>query len=89
MAPDTIGVRHADQSRSEALFERALEIAEATLAPTGNFVGKLFQGPDFKRITDHCKRRFATMKIVKPDSSRTMSIEQYIVCKGYRGAGVG
>src|SRR5687767_6278493 len=27
MAPDTTGIRHVDQARSEALFERALEIA--------------------------------------------------------------
>jgi hypothetical protein len=27
MAPDTTGIRHLDQARSEALFERALELA--------------------------------------------------------------
>jgi tRNA threonylcarbamoyl adenosine modification protein (Sua5/YciO/YrdC/YwlC family) len=47
MAPDTTGIRHVDQARSEALFERALDLAEATLAIGGSFVGKLFQGPDF------------------------------------------
>ena len=69
MAPDTSGIRSADQARSEALFERALEIAEATLSPGGAFVGKLFQGPDFQAL-------------VKPKSSRPESIEQYVVCLG-------
>ena len=85
MAPDTIGVRHADQARSEALFERALEVAVAVLAPGGNFVGKLFQGPDFKRLTDACRARFSQVKTAKPASSRSFSIEQYVVARGFRG----
>jgi 23S rRNA (uridine2552-2'-O)-methyltransferase len=85
MAPDTTGIRHVDQARSEALFERALEIAVAVLAPGGNFVGKLFQGPDFKRLLDACRVRFAQVKSAKPASSRSFSIEQYVVARGFRG----
>lgn len=85
MAPDTTGIRHVDQARSEALFERALEIAEATLAPGGRFVGKLFQGPDFAKLVARCRGRFATVKTVKPESSRQQSIEQYVVAKGFKG----
>ncbi len=84
MAPDTTGVRHVDQSRSEALFERALELACATLAPGGRFVGKLFQGPDFHKLIVACRERFATVKVMKPASSRQISIEQYITASGYR-----
>ena len=87
MAPDTTGIRHLDQARSEALFERALEIAEAVLAPGGNFVGKLFQGPDFKRLTEAVRARFAVQRTAKPASSRQISIEQYVIGKGFRGAG--
>jgi 23S rRNA (uridine2552-2'-O)-methyltransferase len=86
MAPDTTGIRHLDQARSEALFERALEIAEAVLAPGGNFVGKLFQGPDFKRLTEAVRARFAVQRTAKPASSRQISIEQYVIGKGFRGA---
>lgn len=85
MAPDTTGVRHVDQSRSEALFERALEIATLVLAPGGNFVGKLFQGPDFKKLTEAVRARFAVQKTAKPASSRQISIEQYVIGKGFRG----
>jgi 23S rRNA (uridine2552-2'-O)-methyltransferase len=73
-----------DQARSEALFERALEIAAATLAPGGNFVGKLFQGPDFKKLTEDVRARFESSKTVKPASSRQISIEQYVVGKGFK-----
>jgi 23S rRNA (uridine2552-2'-O)-methyltransferase len=85
MAPDTTGVRHVDQARSEALFERALEIATLVLAPGGNFVGKLFQGPDFKKLTEQVRARFAVQKTAKPASSRQISIEQYVIGKGFRG----
>jgi 23S rRNA (uridine2552-2'-O)-methyltransferase len=82
MAPDTTGIRHADQARSEALFERALDIAEATLDRGGHFLAKLFQGPEFKQLIDRCRTGFETVKPVKPAGSRTESIEQYIVCRG-------
>ena len=82
MAPDTSGVRSADQARSEALFERAMWIAEQTLAPGGHFVGKLFQGPDFQKIVKHARELFSTVHLVKPQSSRKESIEQYVVALG-------
>jgi 23S rRNA (uridine2552-2'-O)-methyltransferase len=86
MAPDTSGIRSLDQARSETLFERALELAVALLAPGGNFVGKLFQGPDFKRLTEEVRARFELAKTAKPAGSRQISIEQYVVGKGFRGA---
>jgi 23S rRNA (uridine2552-2'-O)-methyltransferase len=84
MAPDTTGIRSLDQARSEALFERALEIATLVLAPGGNFVGKLFQGPDFKKLTEQVRARFETAKAAKPASSRQISIEQYVIGKGFK-----
>lgn len=84
MAPDTTGVRHVDQSRSEALFERALDIASQVLAPGGNFVGKLFQGPDFQKLIQAVRGKFASQKTAKPASSRQISIEQYVIGKGFR-----
>ncbi len=82
MAPDTTGVRSLDQARSEGLFERALDLAEATLAPGGNFLGKLFQGPEWQRLIARARARFQTVKTVKPESSRKESIEQYVVALG-------
>ncbi len=86
MAPDTSGVRSMDQARSEALFERALEIATVVLAPGGNFVGKLFQGSEFKKLIEAVRARFDVAKTAKPASSRQISIEQYVVGKGFKAA---
>jgi 23S rRNA (uridine2552-2'-O)-methyltransferase len=84
MAPDTSGVRSLDQARSEGLFERALEIAEAVLAPRGAFVGKLFQGPDWQRLQKRVREGFAEMKTIKPQGTRKESIEQYVIGVGRR-----
>jgi len=83
MAPDTSGIRHLDQTRSEQLFERALWIAEQTLAIGGSFVAKLFQGPEFQTLVTRCRANFAAVKMVKPKSTRSQSIEQYVVARGF------
>jgi 23S rRNA (uridine2552-2'-O)-methyltransferase len=85
MAPDTSGMRSLDQARSENLFERALDLARETLAHGGNFVGKLFQGPDFQRLVKAMRADFAEVKIIKPDGSRKDSIEVYVAGLGYKG----
>jgi 23S rRNA (uridine2552-2'-O)-methyltransferase len=82
MAPDTSGVRSADQARSEALFERALELAELLLGRKGNFVGKLFMGPDWQRLLKRARESFSEVRTIKPAGSRQESIEQYVVALG-------
>jgi 23S rRNA (uridine2552-2'-O)-methyltransferase len=82
MAPDTSGVRAADQARSEALFEQALWIAEETLARGGSFVGKIFMGPDLQKLVKRARAGFADVRMVKPDGTRKESIEQYVVALG-------
>jgi 23S rRNA (uridine2552-2'-O)-methyltransferase len=84
MAPDTSGIRSMDQARSEALFERALEIAEQTLDRGGAFVGKLFQGPAFQALVNRCREGFEKVQVVKPAGSRAESIETYVVATGRR-----
>jgi 23S rRNA (uridine2552-2'-O)-methyltransferase len=86
MAPDTTGIRHVDQARSEALFECALDLATTTLSHGGNFVGKLFQGPEFAALVARCRREFSHVKIEKPAGSRAASIEQYVAGLGFHAA---
>jgi 23S rRNA (uridine2552-2'-O)-methyltransferase len=84
MAPDTTGVRATDQARSAALFEEALGRAERLLAPTGSFVGKIFQGPDLEGIRKRMAQRFSEVKLLKPESSRAQSIEMFLAGKGFK-----
>jgi 23S rRNA (uridine2552-2'-O)-methyltransferase len=83
MAPDTIGVRSADQARSAALFSEALGRAMRLLAPGGSFVGKLFQGPDLDDIRKRMREGFSEVRIVKPESSRAQSFEIFLAGKGW------
>jgi 23S rRNA (uridine2552-2'-O)-methyltransferase len=79
MAPDTTGVRITDQARSEALFSRALELAEALLVPGGHFCGKLFQGPEWSALLARCRQVFAEVRLIKPEGTRQQSMEQYVI----------
>jgi 23S rRNA (uridine2552-2'-O)-methyltransferase len=83
MAPDTTGVRSADQARSANLFEEALHRGERLLAPAGSFVGKIFQGPDVEKLRKQMGLRFSEVKLLKPEGSRQESLEVYLVGKGF------
>jgi 23S rRNA (uridine2552-2'-O)-methyltransferase len=83
MAPNTTGVRATDQARSANLFEEALARAERLLAPGGAFVGKIFQGPDVDGIRKRMASRFAEVRTLKPEGSRSESIEIYLAGKGF------
>jgi 23S rRNA (uridine2552-2'-O)-methyltransferase len=84
MAPDTSGIRSLDQARSEALFARALDVADAVLVAGGAFLGKLFQGPELPDLLKRCRAAYDKVNVVKPKSSRSDSIEQYVVALGRR-----
>ena len=82
MAPATTGAKHVDAARSAGLSEAALAVACRVLVPGGNFVCKIFQGPDFKAFTEAVRGEFSTMKIFKPQSSRKASREIFVIGLG-------
>ena len=82
MAPDTTGNKHVDAARSAGLSEAALAVACRLLVPGGNFVCKIFQGPDFKAFTESVRAEFSAMKIFKPQSSRKASREIFVIGLG-------
>jgi 23S rRNA (uridine2552-2'-O)-methyltransferase len=79
MAPNTSGNRVRDQYLSYELYMRALEIASELLATQGNFVGKIFQGPDFQSARQATSARFSKVRIIKPQASRRASYEVFLV----------
>ena len=85
MAPSTTGHRATDQTRSFALVMRALEVATAVLAPGGSFVAKIFQGGEFPDARKAIQERFEKVKIVRPQATRTESIEVFLVGLGFKG----
>lgn len=85
MAPPTTGSRSVDAQRSLALSEAALAISKRVLRTGGNFVSKVFQGPDLKAFSDGLKPDFRRVVHFKPKSSRKASKEIYIVGMGKQG----
>ena len=84
MAPKTSGVKEADHLRSIALAERAFYLAVELLNAGGSFFCKIFQGRDFPGFIKRCKIHFRFVKVVKPKSSRSESVEAFVLCTGFR-----
>lgn len=79
MAPKTTGIRMTDQARSMELCELALDISRRFLKPGGNFVCKLFHSDDFVKLRDDIKKSFEKFEAVKPDSTRRISKEIFLI----------
>jgi 23S rRNA (uridine2552-2'-O)-methyltransferase len=84
MAPNLSGMESVDQPRSMYLAELAFDLAAQFLAPEGGFVTKLFQGAGSDDLIASLRRNFKTVKLRKPDASRSRSSEIYAVCDGLR-----
>ncbi|MCK8601373.1 RlmE family RNA methyltransferase [Desulfoferrobacter suflitae] len=84
MAPATSGIRTADSARSALLFEEAFNLATVTLKARGHFLAKIFQGSEFHDLLQQVKRQFEWVKVVKPDASRKISKEIYILAMRFK-----
>lgn len=84
MAPKTTGIKFTDQTRSAQLCEQALWVADEHLKPGGNFIAKIFEGPDSQEFSRQMKERFTKVKHFKPKSSRDESRETFVVGMGHK-----
>ena len=85
MAANTTGHRKTDQLRILGLVEGAAAFAGDVLNPGGTFLAKVFQSGADAALLAQLKRDFATVKHVKPASSRQDSSERYLLATGFRG----
>lgn len=79
MAPATSGNKFSDQARSYELAYAAYEIALARLAIKGNFIVKIFMGPDVEGMLKEMRKSFKTARTFKPKSSRSESTETFLI----------
>ena len=82
MAPSTTG--HGDDFLSVRLCRRVLEILPPLLSPGGSLAMKVLEGEEFPELIREVRALFARVKGFKPDSSRDVSREMFIVAGGYR-----
>jgi 23S rRNA (uridine2552-2'-O)-methyltransferase len=85
MAANTTGHRKTDQLRIIGLVEAAAAFASEVLNPGGAFVAKVFQSGADSELLAQLKRDFASVRHVKPASSRQDSSERYVLATGFRG----
>lgn len=79
MAPKTTGIRMTDQARSMELCELALDAADKYLKKNGHFVCKFFHSDDFEKLRKMIKDRFGRVEIMKPESTRKISKEIFLI----------
>ncbi|MBN4082635.1 RlmE family RNA methyltransferase [Phycisphaeraceae bacterium AH-315-B13] len=84
VAPNTTG--HGDDLRSAHLCRAVLKVAEHTLRPGGRLGMKIFDGAEFQDVLNETRILFQQVKSYKPDATRNMSRETYIVARNFRGA---
>ncbi len=89
MAANTTGHRKTDQLRILGLVEGAAGFANEVLNPGGTFLAKVFQSGAEAELLAQLKRDFASVRHVKPASSRQDSSERYVLAIGFRGRGGG
>jgi 23S rRNA (uridine2552-2'-O)-methyltransferase len=85
MAANTTGHRKTDQLRIVGLVEAAALFASEVLKPGGTFLAKVFQSGADADLLAQLKRDYATVRHVKPASSRQDSSERYVLATGFRG----
>jgi 23S rRNA (uridine2552-2'-O)-methyltransferase len=84
MAANTTGHRKTDQLRILGLVEAAAAFASQVLNPGGTFLAKVFQSGAEAELLAQLKRDFASVRHVKPASSRQDSSERYLLATGFR-----
>ena len=85
LAPQVSGNWSVDHAKQISLNYTASKIMEQVLASKGNALFKVFDGEYTTEFRDYLKKKFAKIKLTKPDASRKASSELYFVCLGYLG----
>ncbi|MEE1869272.1 MULTISPECIES: 23S rRNA (uridine(2552)-2'-O)-methyltransferase RlmE [Pseudomonas] len=85
MAPNMSGTPAVDIPKAMFLCELALDLATRVLKPGGDFLIKIFQGEGFDVYLKDARQKFDKVQMLKPDSSRDRSREQYLLARGYKG----
>lgn len=86
MAPSTEGGGGGttDHFRSIELCRRVLDLLPRLLKRGGHCVMKVFEGEAYPDLLKDTGRLFTEVKGFKPESSREVSREMFLVAKGYR-----
>lgn len=83
-APDVTGLHDVDEYVQAQLVLAALNVATALLRRGGSFVAKVFRQKDTDLLYSQLRVLFPDVCVVKPRSSRSSSIEAFVVCRNLK-----
>ncbi len=85
LAGNTTGEWRLDSERQQYLATLAFVVSKSLLVKGGNFVTKIFRGPNIKEFEDDVKPFFKSVKHWRPPATRKKSAEEYMICIGFTG----
>jgi 23S rRNA (uridine2552-2'-O)-methyltransferase len=83
MAPNTVGI--GDDMRSVQLCRRVLELLPDVLRSDGRLVMKVLEGEIYPHLLAEATALFRFCKGYRPDATRAVSREMFIVADGFHG----
>jgi 23S rRNA (uridine2552-2'-O)-methyltransferase len=79
IAPNLSGIRDVDDRNMAELYGAVRSVVVTSLKKKGHFVLKAFYSEDFKATKTDLSRLFRSVLVFKPDASRSVSSEVYLV----------
>ena len=87
LAPSVSGVWELDHIRQVDLTLKVLDLSKTLLWRGGRAFVKLFEGERSQEARDELRKHFRTVRVVKPQASRSASSELYYYCDGWTESG--
>jgi len=85
LSPKVSGIWEMDQFRQIELCHKVVDILPSILVRDGRTVTKAFQGTELDLLIKRLKKSFSRVEVSKPDASRSVSSEVYLVAMGFTG----
>ncbi|XP_063619080.1 rRNA methyltransferase 2, mitochondrial [Cydia splendana] len=85
MAPSATGVRELDKDRIIGLCYMAIRFAALVTKIDGNLLIKVWDGKEVPILEMDLERFYRSIKILKPNASRSESSEKFILARGFKG----
>ncbi len=83
LSPNVSGNWELDHARQIDLTRNALRLSSIVLKKKGKAVFKVFQGDMLNELVVELKKKFKKVILTKPNASRQVSSEIYLICLDY------